>query len=89
MTATFERHPVDLSALVFGCTFQVVGLVALAEALDWIDLAGRTWLGVVVFAVGVAGAVGVLGAVIRATVRDRTIRDAADDPIVEASEVSG
>ena len=73
MTATFERHPIDLSALVFGCTFQVVGLVALAQALDWIDLSGRTWLGVVVLAVGVAGAVGILGAVIRSTARQSAL----------------
>jgi hypothetical protein len=69
MTATFERHPIDLSALVFGVTFQVVGLAALAQDVGWIDLSGRTWLGVVVLAVGVAGLVGVLGSVLRASAR--------------------
>ena len=73
MTATFERHPIDLSALVFGCTFQVVGLAALAQELDWIDLTGRTWLGVVVLAVGIAGAVGILGSVIRASARESAL----------------
>ena len=69
MTATFERHPLDVRALVFGVAFLVVGLAALAQQLEWIDLAGRTWLGVVILAVGVSGAVGILATVVRASRR--------------------
>ena len=85
MTATFQRHPIDLSALVFGCTFQVVGLVALAQAMDWIDLSGRTWLGVVVLAVGVAGAVGILGSVIRSSARQSALAATPPAATVPAS----
>jgi hypothetical protein len=69
MTATFERHPIDLTALVFGATFQVIGLAALAHQLDWIELSSRRWFGMVVLAIGIAGAIGVLASAVRSTRR--------------------
>jgi hypothetical protein len=79
MTATFEPHPLDLRALVSGVAFLVVGLATLAQQLDWLDLSGRTWAGIVVLAIGAAGAAGVTAAAVRAGLR-RERHAASGDP---------
>ena len=66
MTATFERHPLQVAPLVAGSAFLVIGAIALARQLHWIQLSGRAWAGVVVLAVGLSGAAGIVAAVLRA-----------------------
>jgi hypothetical protein len=69
MTATFERHPLQVGPLVAGCAFLVIGAVALARQLHWIHLSGRAWAGVVVLAVGISGAAGILASAVRSSRR--------------------
>jgi len=60
-----QRHRLDTVALVFGIIFAVEGLAALAQQSHWMHLRGRTWFGVVVVAVALAGAAAVTAAAIR------------------------
>jgi hypothetical protein len=69
MTATFERHPLQVAPLVAGSAFLVIGAVALARQLHWIHLSGRAWAGVVVLAIGLSGAAGIAAAALRAARR--------------------
>jgi hypothetical protein len=69
MTATFERPPLHVGPLVAGSAFLVIGAIALARQLHWIDLSGRAWAGVVVLAVGLSGVAGIVAAALRASRR--------------------
>jgi hypothetical protein len=60
-----QRHRLDTVALVFGILFAVEGLAALAQQLHWVHLRGRTWFGVVVVAIALAGAAAVTAAALR------------------------
>jgi hypothetical protein len=75
MSTHLQRHRLDTVALVFGIMFAVEGLVALAQEAHWVHLRGRTWFGVIVVAVGLAGATAVTVAALRARVQPVTAPD--------------
>jgi hypothetical protein len=70
-----QRHRLDTIALVFGILFAVEGLAALAQQRHWVHLGGRTWFGVIVVAIALAGAAAVTAAALRDLARPAAPRD--------------